>query len=87
MLVPNWAGHDIETNTIVNYFTDRQYTELILRKIKKKKSRLVAFTAKIARTGKSYSGTKKCSKCMVFGHLTKALNTRMFMTQTGAKGI
>ena len=36
MLVPNWAGHDIETNTIVNYFTDRQYTELILRKIKKK---------------------------------------------------
>ena len=39
MLVPNWAGHDIETNTIVNYFTDRQYTELILRKIKKKKNR------------------------------------------------
>ena len=36
MLVPNWAGHDIETNTIVNYFTDRQHAELILRKIKKK---------------------------------------------------
>ena len=36
MLVPNWAGHDIETNTIVNYFTGRQHAELILRKIKKK---------------------------------------------------
>ena len=36
MLAPNWAGHDIETNTIVNYFTDREYTELILRKIEKK---------------------------------------------------
>ena len=36
MLAPNWSGHDIETNPIVNYFADRQHTELILRKIEKK---------------------------------------------------
>ena len=84
MLAPNWAGHDIETNTIVNYFTDKQHTELILRKIEKK-LKLAAFTAKTARTSKSYSATKKCSKGMVFGHLAKTLNTRISMTQTGAK--
>ena len=84
MLAPNWAGHDIETNTIVNYFADRQHTELILRKIEKK-LKLAAFTPKTARTAKSYSATKKCSNGMVFGHLTKTLNTGMLMTQTGAK--
>ena len=33
MLATIWSGHDIETNPIVNYFADRQHTELILRKI------------------------------------------------------
>ena len=36
MLAPNWEDHDIETNSIINYFADRQHTELILRKIEQK---------------------------------------------------
>ena len=48
--------------------------------------KLAAFTAKTARTAKSYSATKKCSNGMVFGHLTKTLNTGMSVTQTGAEG-
>ena len=37
MLAPNWEDHDIEKNFIVNYSADRQHTELILRKIERKK--------------------------------------------------
>ena len=36
MLAPNWEDHYIETNPIINYFADRQHTELILRKIEQK---------------------------------------------------
>lgn len=36
MLAPNWENHDLETNSIINYFADRQYTELILKKIEQK---------------------------------------------------
>ena len=36
MLAPNWEDHDIETNPIINYFADRQNTEIILRKIEQK---------------------------------------------------
>ena len=36
MLAPNWEDHDIEKNFIVNYFADRQHTELILRKMETK---------------------------------------------------
>ena len=36
MLAPNWGDHDAEKNPIVNYFADRQHTELSLKKIEKK---------------------------------------------------
>ena len=36
MIAPNWEDYDIKTNSIINYFADRQHTELILRKIEKK---------------------------------------------------
>ena len=37
MLAPNWGkDHNAETNPIINYFADRQHTELILRKIEEK---------------------------------------------------
>ena len=31
-LAPNWEDHDAATCIIVNYFADRQDTEIILRK-------------------------------------------------------
>ena len=36
MLAPNWEDHDAETCQIINYFADRQHTELILKKIESK---------------------------------------------------
>ena len=36
MLAPNWEDHDAEKIPIVNYFADRQHTELLLKKIEKK---------------------------------------------------
>ena len=36
MLAPNWEDHDAEKNPIMNYFVDRQHTEIILRKIENK---------------------------------------------------
>ena len=35
MLAANWEEHDAKKNPIINYFADRQHTEIILRKIEK----------------------------------------------------
>ena len=35
ILAPNWEQLDAEKNPIINYFADRQHTEIILRKIEK----------------------------------------------------
>ena len=32
MLASNWEDHDAKTNPIINYFADRQHTELTLKK-------------------------------------------------------
>ena len=39
MLAPNWEDHDAEKNPIVNFFADRQHTELLLKEIEKKNYR------------------------------------------------
>ena len=83
MLAPNWAGRNIETNTIVNYFADRHHTKLILEKIGKK----IETCCFYCKEYENFSGTKKCSNGMVFGHLTKTFYTGMSITQTGAKVI
>ena len=36
MLALNWEDHDAKTNPIINYFADRQHTELTLKKIEMK---------------------------------------------------
>ena len=36
MLAPNWEDHDLESNPIINYFADREHTQLILKKIENK---------------------------------------------------
>ena len=35
MVASNWEDRDAKTNPIIDYFGDRQNTELILRKVKK----------------------------------------------------
>ena len=35
MVASNWEDRDAKTNPIIDYFADRQNTELILRKVKK----------------------------------------------------
>ena len=82
MLAPKWEDHDIETNPIINYFADRQHTELILRKIEQKIKTYCFYCNECEK--KTFFGTEKCSNNMAFGLLTKTLNAVMFMTQTGA---
>ena len=53
MLAPNWEDHNAEKNPIVNYFADRQHTELLLKKIEKKLQRVV-FTVETVKTVQSY---------------------------------
>ena len=48
MLAPNWEDHDLESNPIINYFADRQRTELILKKIESKIKKKTVSTAKYA---------------------------------------
>ena len=36
MIAPNWEDPDLETNPIINYFADKNHTELILKKIEDK---------------------------------------------------
>ena len=47
MLAPNWEDHDLETNPIINYFADRQHTELILKKVENEIKKTVS-TARCA---------------------------------------
>ena len=34
MIAPNWEDLEAKTNPIINYFADRQHTEIIIKKIK-----------------------------------------------------
>ena len=70
MLAPNWEDHDLETNPIVNYFADRQHTELILKKLKVKLKRTVS-TAKYAAIVTSKKNLEKFSNSKDSGHLIK----------------
>ena len=36
MLAPNWEDYDLETCPIINYFADRNHTELVLKKVEEK---------------------------------------------------
>ena len=83
MLAPNWEDHDIETNPIINYFADRQNTELILRKIEQKTK--TASTVKNAKTARNFLNIETCSNNKVFGLLTNTLKSGMFLTQRGVK--
>ena len=83
MLAPNWEDHDIKKKVIVNNFADRQHTELILRQ--KKKLKHFASTITNVKLARNFFGTKTCSNNMVSEHLTKTLNTGMFLIQTGTK--
>ena len=36
MLAPNWEDHNLETKPIINYFADRNHTEMVLKKVENK---------------------------------------------------
>ena len=70
MLAPNWENHDASTNTIINYFPNRQHTEKFLKTSQKKSLPKVVSTVKYAKTAESIKSTEMNSKNKVFGHLT-----------------
>ena len=49
MLAPNWENHAASTNSIINYFADRQHTEKILKDIAKKINTKSCFYCKVCK--------------------------------------
>ena len=47
MLAPNWEDHDLESNPIINYFADREHTQLILKKIENKIKKTVSTARRV----------------------------------------
>ena len=71
MLAPNWEDHDLESNPIINYFADRQRTELILKKIESKIKKKNCFYCKICGDCSKLENIKAFSSSKDFGHLIK----------------
>ena len=67
MLEPNWEVHDAEKNPIVNYFADRQHTELAIKKIEMK-------------IIKNCFYCRNCENCTKFSNFKKVFNKQGFRT-------
>ena len=67
MLEPNWEDHDAEKNPIVNYFADRQHTELAIKKIEMK-------------IIKNCFYCRNCENCTKFPNYKKVFNKQGFWT-------
>ena len=61
MHAPNWEDHDAEKNPLINYFADRQHTELAIKKIEMK----IIKTCFYCRT---------CENCAKFSNYKKIFN-------------
>ena len=69
MLAPNWEDHNAGTNSIINYFADRQHTELTLKKIEMKIIK-TCFYCKNCESCTKLSNYRKFLTSKVFGLLT-----------------
>ena len=67
MLAPNWEDHNTETNPIINYFADRQHTEIILKK----------FEMTIIKT---CFYCRDCENCTKLSNYRKVFNAQGFWT-------
>ena len=67
MLAPNWEDDDAEKNLIVNYFAERQHTELVIKKIEMK----IIKTCFYCRT---------CENSIKFSNYKKIFNGQGFWT-------
>ena len=81
-LAQNWEDHDAKTNPIINYFADRQNTEIVLQKQERRIKRRCYYckSCKACNKLKEYKTEFKKND---FGHLTKILKYGMFTTQIG----
>ena len=83
-LAPNWEDHDAATCITINYFADRQNTEIIL-----KQENLIAETCCYCKESKNCSKLKtyrkklKKNKKKVFGHSINMLEFGTFTIQIG----
>ena len=82
-LRPNWDVHDATKCPIINYFADRENTELILlrQEIEIESGCFYCNTCKKCKKLKEYKAELK--KKWDFGHLIKMLEHGMFSIQTG----
>ena len=76
----------LRDHVTINYFTDRQHTQKILKdmKRKKKQSKKYVFTVQCAIHAKNFQPTGSSSSKKGSGHFTKTYNTGTSAIQTGA---
>ena len=67
MIAPKWEVHDLETSRIINYFTDRNDTELILKKIEDKIKKCCFYC-------------RECENCIKFHQYLKVFKQNGFWT-------
>ena len=67
MIAPKWEVHDLETSPIINYFTDRNHTELILKKIEHKIKKCCFYC-------------RECENCIKFHQYLKVFKQNGFWT-------
>ena len=81
-LRPNWEDHEAATCSIINYFADKQHTEIILRK----QENLITETCCYCKECKNCSKLKtyrKVIKKKAFRHLINMLEFGTFTIQIG----
>ena len=67
MIAPKWEVHDLETSPIINYFTDRNHTELILKKIEDKIKKCCFYC-------------RECENCIKFNQYLNVFKQNSFWT-------
>ena len=84
MLAPNWEDHDLETCPIINYFSNRNHTELVLKQVEEKIKKK-CFYCQECKNCKTFKEYLKVFKQNGFWTFNKILGCGMFMTRSGVK--
>ena len=67
MLAPNWEDHDLETCPIINYFSNRNHTELVLKQVEEKIKKKCFYC-------------QECKNCKTFKEYLKVFKQNGFWT-------
>ena len=86
-LAPNWEDHDAATCIRINYFADRQNTEIVLRKQENLIAETCCYCKECRNCTKLKTYREELKKKKVFGHSINMLEFGTFTIQIGRSEI